>query len=165
MLIKEFWEELKKLSNNYDLMIDFDTSRDTSVFYKNKRVLIIKESQFNLYRVISHDEFERLPFSHKLWMLASELSMTPYIKRLEQKYNVIIGEDETFSPYMAWIFSQEGDYLINFAKSKVLQKDDDFQFTDSEFKDLISYIKTLPDGEFQAKVAEHGKRLVEETEK
>jgi len=37
-------------------------------------------------------------------------------------------------------------------------------FTDAEFNELIKYIKTLPDGEFQAKVAEHGKSLVEEDE-
>ena len=33
-------------------------------------------------------------------------------------------------------------------------------FTDEEFDDLIKYIKTLPDGEWQAKVAEHGKTEV-----
>ncbi|WP_367366214.1 hypothetical protein [Lentilactobacillus buchneri] len=35
--------------------------------------------------------------------------------------------------------------------------DDEAIFTDSEFSDLIKHIKTLPDGEWQAKVAEHGK--------
>lgn len=30
-------------------------------------------------------------------------------------------------------------------------------FTDNEFNDLIKYIKTLPDGKWQAKMAEHGK--------
>ena len=33
-------------------------------------------------------------------------------------------------------------------------------FTDDEFSALIKHIKTLPDGEWQAKVAEHGKTLV-----
>ena len=36
----------------------------------------------------------------------------------------------------------------------------EYKFTEKEYKKLIKYIKTLPDGEYQAKVAEHGKSKV-----
>lgn len=161
MTITEFAKELKKLSNNYDLTIRLDSYRDTSVLYKNKKVLIIGESQFNVYGVISHDEFEKLPFSHKLWMLASELAMIPCDERFKQnKYNVIIGKDRGMDPYVVWSSDGRENYSIVCTTFKFLQTYDCFKFTDSEFKGLISYIKTLPDSEFQVKVAEHGKQLI-----
>ena len=163
MLIKEFEEEVKKLSDKYDFSVAKELDGHTvHVKYADKLVLIIYSSQFSLTRIDYSDKFERLPFSHKLWMLASELAMTPYNERFEQRYNVIVGEDRTSFPYTVWAKNGVKACLLATAGFKDLQEDDDYQFTDSEFKDLIKYIKTLPNGKFQAKVAEHGKQLVKE---
>lgn len=160
MKYTEFEEEVKKLSDKYNVSVDKEDENTIYVGYKDKTILIIYSDQFELNRVGYFDKFERLPFSHKLWMLASELAMTPYDERFDQKrYNVIIGKDRPTSPYMVWT-KCAGSPMMTFANFDSLQKYSDYQFTDSEFKDLIKYIKTLHDGEFQAKVAEHGKRLV-----
>lgn len=77
------------------------------------------------------------------------------------QHNVIVGNDNTNFPYIVWAKdSNIKSYLLSSAYVDELRENSNLQFTDSEFKDLIKYIKTLPDGEFQAKVAEHGKRLV-----
>ena len=90
--------------------------------------------------------------------------MTPLDKRKdEHKWNVIVGNDDKgkFS-IIAWQkdFTGHG-YALSFNNPDDLT-DDDVIFTDEEFSDLIKYIKTLPDGEYQAKVAEHGKTEVKE---
>ena len=100
----------------------------------------------------------------KLLLAGIDMAMTPLHKRVEHKWNVIVGNDSSrFDSVVCWIKSDSDfPYLLCFSHpsdpSDPIPLDcDDAIFTDEEFSDLIKYIKTLPDGEWQAKVAEHGK--------
>ena len=121
---------------------------------------ILEVSTQNTFRLVSYDELKNCPKKQEVWNAGSFLAATPLDERFEHKYNVIIGEDRTSFPYTVWAKNGVKACLLATVGFKDLQEDDDYQFTDSEFKDLIKYIKTLPNGEFQAKVAEHGKQLV-----
>ena len=143
---------------------------DKSVFvliYKNKFVAWVdKQEQFNFGRVnLSASRFNGLPYSHKLWMILAELAMTKPSDRLnEPKYNVIIA-NIGFHIKTVWykVNDQIDDQNLSYDVDTI--DDDDlilpeYKFTEKEYKKLIKYIKTLPDGEYQAKVAEHGKTEV-----
>ena len=99
----------------------------------------------------------------KLLIAGIDMAMTPLHKRVEHKWNVIVGNDSSgFDDIICW--RKEGrnsTYLLCLADSNSLKKKSNI-FTDEEFSDLIKYIKALPDGDWQAKVAEHGKREVED---
>lgn len=59
------------------------------VFYKNDVAVIIfdvKRYSVNNYAFVSHRIYDFLPYSHKLWMLASEFSMTPLDQREDKQY-------------------------------------------------------------------------------
>lgn len=104
--------------------------------------------------------FDKLPYSHKLWMIIAELAMTPLNEREEHKWNVIVGNDGSEGcSIVVWEKSIPDKYILYLTDPDYLT-DYEAIFTDSEFSDLIKYIKTLPDGEYQAKVAEHGKTEV-----
>jgi hypothetical protein len=95
----------------------------------------------------------------KLLIAGIDMSMTPLHKRVEHKWNVVIGEDNSKAlPLIIWIKANHSyhDYFLGEAEKNDL-KDSETRFSDSEYAKLIEYIKTLPDGEWQAKVAEHGK--------
>lgn len=101
----------------------------------------------------------------KLLLASVDMSMTPLDKRVEHKWHVIVGNDSSeFSSIICW--GKEDNeyinptYLLCLADSNSLAHNNDVTFTDEEFSNLIKYIKTLPDGEYQAKVAEHGKTEV-----
>lgn len=148
------------------LIKKYSINNDKSVFeliYKSKPIAWVdKLEQFNFGRVnISASEFDKLPYSHKLWMILSELAITPLNKRKEHKWNVIVGNDSSgFCNIICWKKSDSDfPYLLCLSDS-IYSAYDDAIFTDEEFSDLIKYIKTLPDGEYQARVAEHGKTLV-----
>ena len=130
------------------------------IIYKSKPIAWVdKQEQFNFGRVnISASGFNELPYSHKLWMILAELAMTPISEREEHQWNVIIGNDSSkFDGTVCWGKEDiNSTYLLCLADSIHLANDEVI-FTDDEFNDLIKYIKTLPDGEYQAKVAEHGK--------
>lgn len=88
--------------------------------------------------------------------------MTPLDKRKEEhKWNVIVGNDDNDNgSIVVWEkFISDNGYVLNIDYPNDLS----FYtavFTDKEFSDLIKYIKTLPNGDWQAKVAEHGKTEV-----
>jgi len=108
------------------------------------------------------DDFFRLPYSNKLWMLVNEFVMTPIDERLREKeYNVIIA-DNGGKGFDSKVICYKAESYIPFdidMVDKVNLVLPEYKFTRKEYKELIEYIKTLPDGEFQAKVAEHGKTL------
>ena len=170
MLETELKKEIMKLSDNYSFYeIDSSiTGPKLWVSYKGNTVLRINTNlQYQFVVTIERSDFYRLPYSNKLWMLAAEFAMTPVDKRFKKnKYNVIIvnnsnNEYEEY-PIEAWTKNPFG-FLVDIYNSKnALKGDLNAYFTDLEFNELIKYIKTLPDGEFQAKVAEHGKTLAEE---
>ena len=99
----------------------------------------------------------------KLLIAGINMAMTPLHKRVEHKWNVIVGNDSSKSKsIVCWIKSDSDfPYLLCLSDLSSLAYDDS-TFTDEEFSDLTKYIKALPDGDWQAKVAEHGKREVED---
>jgi len=166
MLETELKKEIMKLSDNYSFAETTSsiTGPKLLVSYKGNTVLrIYKAIQYRYEVTIEQSDFYRLPFSNKLWMLVAEFAMTPVDKRFkENKYNVIIAHNHYF---IDTVWYKLGEFYFPFDTDTI---DTDFltsnkyAFTDAEFNELIKYIKTLPDGEFQAKVAEHGKTLIKE---
>ena len=149
-----------------ELSKKYSTNNGKSVFeftYKSKPIAWVdKLEQFSFGRFnISDFGFNELPYSHKLWMILAELAMTPISEREEHKWRVIVGNDSsTFVSFVCWKKSDgEFPYILCFSDPTYFPCDDSI-FTDEEFSDLIKHIKTLPDGEWQAKVAEHGKTEV-----
>ncbi|UKM63030.1 hypothetical protein [Levilactobacillus phage ENFP1] len=173
MLEMELKKEIMKLSKNYSFNeIDSSISgQKLLVSYKGNTVLrIYNNLQYRVEITIERPDFYRLPFSNKLWMLAAEFAMTPVDKRFkEDKYTVVIvnnsnNEYEDY-PIEAWTRNFLGFSTDIYNSKNMLKGDLNAYFTEEEYKELIKYIKTLPDGEFQAKVAEHGKTLIEEDDK
>ena len=162
MKYSEATELLKGLSKKYSINNNYSSDFELS-YQSNPIAWVDKQEQFHFERVTAlASEFDKLPYSHKLWMILSELAMTPLDKRKDgHKWNVIIGNDDKGElSIIAWQKNFTGhEYALSFNDSDDLT-DDEVIFTNEEFSDLIKYIKTLPDGEWQAKVAEHGKTLV-----
>ncbi|WP_367376044.1 hypothetical protein [Lentilactobacillus kefiri] len=136
------------------------------IIYKSKSIAWVdKQQQLSFGHVNTlASEFDKLPYSYKLWMILAELAMTPLDKRKdEHKWNVIVGNDNSgVGNVVCWEKSDsEFPYILCFSNQIYLSCDDG-TFTDEEFSDLIKHIKTLPNGEWQARVAEHGKTEVKE---
>jgi len=166
MLETELKKEIMKLSDKYSFT-EIDSSILDSrllISYKGNTVLrIYSNLQYQVEVTIERADFYRLPFSNKLWMLAAEFAMTPVDKRFKKnKYNVIIAHNHYF---IDTVWYKLGDFYFPFDTDTIdtdFLNSNEYAFTDAEFNELIKYIKTLPDGEFQAKVAEHGKTLIKE---
>ena len=166
MKYSEATKLIKGLSKKYS--INNNKSDFKSVFeliYKSKPIAWVdKLEQFNFGKVNNlAPKFNELPYSHKLWMILAELAMTPLDKRVEHKWNVIVSNyDSDTGSIAVWKKAS----LVHGYTLCITDPDDlffyDAIFTDEEFDDLMEYIKTLPDGERQAKVAEHGKWEVKE---
>lgn len=151
---------IKGLSKKYSIN---DGKPIFELIYKGKAIAWVdKLEHFNFVRATSASKFSNMPYSHKLWMILAELAMTPLDKRKEEyKWNVIVGNDDNDNgSIVVWEKSiSDNGYVLNIDYPNDLS----FYtaaFTDKEFSDLIKHIKTLPDGEWQAKVAEHGKTEV-----
>jgi len=162
MKYNEATKLIKELSKKY-------STNNNDVFfkliYKNKPVIWVdKQQQFSFGRInILDPELNALPYSHKLWMILAELSMTPISEREEHKWNIIVGNDSSECiGITCWIKSNSNFPYLLYPSNLFSLTYDNAIFTDEEFSDLIKYIKTLPNGEYQAKVAEHGKTEVKE---
>ena len=165
MKYSEATKLIKGLSKEYSIY-----NNDKSFFkliYKSVPIAWVdKREQFYFGRFTDLTfEFDKLPYSHKLWMILAELAMTKPSDRLnEPKYNVIIA-DIGFHIKTVWykVDDQIDDQNLS-CDVDTIDDDDlvfhEYKFTEKEYKELIKYIKTLPDGEFQAKVAKHGKTKV-----
>ena len=162
MKYSEATKLVKRLSKKYSINnYDGEYGPVFELIYNHKTIAWVdKLKQFSFGRVnISTSEFDKIPYSHKLWMILAELAMTPLNERKEHKWNVIVGNDNSALSSVCWTKSSSDlPYLLCWSDSSALADDDDCIFTDSEFNNLIKYIKTLPDGKWQAKVAEHGKK-------
>lgn len=115
--------------------------------------------------------------NYKVWKILSDLASTPIEDRVYtglSKYLIIINENPK-AVYSLTLWTKvpsdsENQYEVNSITSSVYNMKYHVEyadkryglllFTEDEYKDLISYIKTLPDGEYQAKLAEHGKTLL-----
>lgn len=163
MKYSEATKLIKGLSKKYSINND-----DKSIFeidYKYKPIAWVGNLEsFNFGRATSASEFSNMPYSHKLWMILAELAMTPLDKRKEEnKWNVIVGNDDSESDYIICWGKEDSNstYVLCLADSNSLKMNSK-TFTDDEYSDLVKHIKTLPDGEWQAKVAEHGKTEAKE---
>ncbi|MFC6180327.1 hypothetical protein [Lactiplantibacillus daowaiensis] len=95
-----------------------------------------------------------------------EFMATPISQRVisVKKWNVVIGADTDDPDYISVYCKgeHEGDFNVDAAAIECdLTCDRSCQFTDKEFKDLISALKKQPHGDVLAKIAELGKREVE----
>ena len=72
----EFKKEVSKLSKNYHFEED-DVCHDFIVYHKSQLVAKISDLlRFQVELFVSDADMNSLPFSHKLYMLMAELSMT-----------------------------------------------------------------------------------------
>ena len=163
MKYSEATKLIKGLSKEYS--INNDNKSAFELIYKSQPTAWVdKIEQFNFgqYNTLA-PEFAKMPHSHKLYMILAELAMTPISEREGHKWNIIVGNDDSDTGSIAlWEKASLGHgYILGFADPDDLSCYDAI-FTDEEFRDLIKHIKTLPDGEWQAKVAEHGKTEIKE---
>ena len=75
---------IKELSNKYSIYNNYKSVFELSYEYKSV-AWVDKQEQFNFGRVnIAASGFNKLPYSHKLWMILSELTLTPLDERDDQ---------------------------------------------------------------------------------
>lgn len=171
MKYSEFKEAVEGLSKHYSVYRDCGS---VDIDYKSHTVLKVPAHQFMVLRMETYkdgyiDRFrESLPYSHRLWMLASEFSMTPVSERREHRWNVIVGRNTTY-PYNCSVYAkseeQAGRFIIYRGARIGDLKLECFSLSDDEFDKLITQLKEQPDGDRMAKIAEMGKVPAPEVEK
>lgn len=135
--------------------------------------LVITHDDYGIARIDNHDinnfdllvtseELKQYLYYLSLYKLIVKFSGTPIKDRIDHnKYSVIIGNDHSsFDPLILWEkgYDDKEPFVLNIGNMQSIS--DQAIFNDYEYDRLIKYIKTLPDGEWQAKVAEHDKTLV-----
>nr|DAP86729.1 MAG TPA: hypothetical protein [Caudoviricetes sp.] len=167
MLVSEFEKRIKNIDSHLYVGKGYEFTKAFDVYYskidKDKFVLSVGENG-KLDTFNSGFEYLSNKKKRKLLMACVDMAMTPLDKRVEHKWKVIVGNDSSgLCNIICWKKSEKSDsdfpYLLCLSNS-IFSAYDDAIFTDEEFSDLIKYIRTLPDGEYQAKVAEHGKTEV-----
>lgn len=125
MKYSEAEKQIKALSSKYDVYM---VGGDLTVYYKNIIVAWVNsDERYLLY----NDEscFKKIPFSNKLYMILSELAITPLDERVEEKKHFI------------HVLKGKNGYL-NIVKDKVKFNDNDetnvfkTKFTDKEIEEL-----------------------------
>jgi len=157
---------IMKLSDDYSTNLSTEKEAGFlsgySVYYKGELVAYVSTKEmYGIYP--ANYSLYKLPYGNKLWMILSELAMTKSSDRvIEPKYNVIIGNNPSDRyEYIVWQKTGSGVFEQDVVKTELLS-DESTQFSPSEYSKLIEFIKTLPDGEFQVMVANHGKALVKD---
>jgi len=84
MKYSEAKKAIEALSNKYGAYKDADTEF-FNVYYKNGEVAYVRTNERYSVTVWFEEHFPKLPFSNKLYMVLSELAMTPLDKRVEEK--------------------------------------------------------------------------------
>lgn len=129
------------------------------VVYEGNEILEV--SKHSTFRLTSYDRLKNCSKKQEVWNAGSRLAATPLDEREEEKkYNVIIGNDGTNCPYIVWGKDDIEEYFLCPADSYGLREYSDFEFTESEYQDLLKYIKSLPQGDKQVEIAKIGKTLV-----
>lgn len=77
-------KEIEALSSKYSAYKDKDTEF-FNVYYKNREVAYVRTNKRYSVTVWFEKYFPKLPFSNKLYMILSELTMTPIDERVEEK--------------------------------------------------------------------------------
>lgn len=89
-------KQIEALSSKYSAYKDKDTEF-FNVYYKNREVAYVRTNKRYSVTVWYEKYFPKLPFSNKLYMILSELAMTPLDERVEVKkyyvkvYDSVIG--------------------------------------------------------------------------
>lgn len=84
MKYSEAEKQIKALSRKYSVKLD-RFSDTFKVNYKNGEVAYVKNYERYSVTVWFENYFKKLPFSNKLYMIMSELAMTPLAERVGQK--------------------------------------------------------------------------------
>lgn len=99
----------------------------------------------------------------KVASVAQDYAWTPIAERKDEKrWNVVIGSELQVGGTFYTIWSK-GNIKPCYTNDSVVSSELDEPeniFTDSEFDDLITCLKSLPNGDTYAKIAELGKREV-----
>ena len=94
MKYSEAKKAIESLSSKYSAYKDKDTAF-FNVYYKNEEVAYVRTNERYSVTVWFEKYFPKLPFSNKLYMILSEISITPLDERLEEKkYYVKIFDNE-----------------------------------------------------------------------
>lgn len=93
MKYSEAEKHIKALSSKYNVYM---ADGDFSVNYKNMLVAWVKnDKRYLLYN--NENDFKKIPFSNKLYMILSELAITPLDEREEEKkYYVKVFDGQNF---------------------------------------------------------------------
>lgn len=151
MKYSEAKKEIEALSSKYNAYKDKYTDY-FNVFYKNEEVAYLKTDKRYSVTVWSENNFTKLPFSNKLFMIMSELAMTPLDKRVEEKRHYIkmfnnsdgflnidtdngkmsVCDSEEFSPFKTKFTDKEieelkarDDVAIDWNKAHILDVEED----------------------------------------
>lgn len=84
MKYSEAKKKIKALSSKYDIDM---SDGDFNVIYKGRQYdsfSVNGSCQYLIY-ISSNENFKKLPFSNKLYMIMAELAMTPLDERVEEK--------------------------------------------------------------------------------
>lgn len=172
MKYSEFKKAVEGLSKHYYVE---DNGMFTCVKFKGQTILVIpRKYQYTItkstrmFKDKVYTFSDRVPYSHKVWMLACELSMTPVEDRREHRWNVIVGRNTAYPyGYSAYAKSeaQSGKFIIYRGAKIGDLKLEYFSLSDDEFDNLITQLKEKTDGDRLAKIAELGKVPAPEAEK
>lgn len=157
MKYAEFEKAISNLGKDYRVV-----ENDSGVYAVYKDAEILRVSTKHNFILLPFSRFDYCPKKSEIWKAASLLAATPLNEHEEEKkYNVIIGNDDTNCPYIVWSKDDMEEYFLCPADSNGLRECSDFEFTESEYQDLLKYIKELPQGDKQVEIAKIGKTLVE----
>lgn len=106
MKYSEATRAIVSLSRKYSINVDMD---NFNVKYKGEDIAYVPAYQQYFVKVWIEKYFSKLPFSNKLYMILSELAMTPLNERVEAK------------KYYVKVFNNEFGYLnLNIFSDKVI---------------------------------------------
>lgn len=88
MKYSEAKKAIEALSSKYNAYKD-EYTEYFNVYYKNEEVAYVKTNERYSVTVWFEKYFKKLPFSNKLYMILSELAITPLDERMEEKKHYI----------------------------------------------------------------------------
>ena len=157
MKYTEFVKSIANLGEGY-LIGKYPYEGYYSIVYRTRTILKINTQE--MFKLVSYNALNDCPRKQEVWNAATALAATPLDEREEEKkYNVIIGHDESEFPHVVWAKDNVKKYVLSYASFSALTYSN-YQFTESEFQNLIKYLKSLPQGDKQVEIAKIGKTLV-----
>lgn len=127
MKYSEVKKQIEALSSKYSAYKDKYTDY-FNVYYKNAEVAYVRTDERYSATVWSEKNFQKLPFSNKLYMILSELAMTPLDERKdEKKYRI-----KVFGDYLNLYVSTSHAFLFNESETEYVKT----EFTLKEIEQL-----------------------------